>query len=186
MANAEGLARLWETKAFSDAVIVFTDSSHAVQQAARRHMAASVAAITAATSDGQQPAKSKAKTTAKGKKEGAKVKSCEIPAPEWPPGAVWFETHTAQLLAASKVFEKQLMDNTAMGDNQLYVYSSDGSMKRRLVLMGGIGKDKLDVTEPFMRLVYSQDLPADIKAQPEKLLQVSCFRVSTHECTQSI
>jgi hypothetical protein len=82
------------------------------------------------------------------------------------------EAHSLQLLSASKLFEKQLLDNAGMADNQLFVYSSDASSRRRVVLVGVEGQAQLDAAEPFMRLVYSQDLPADIKAQPEKLLQV--------------
>jgi len=168
MANAEGLSRAWETKALSDSVIVFSDLTPAVRRAVQAHMHA-------AEQEGDPtPAKKKAKTgRGKQQKQAAEPASREIAPPAWPARAVVIEAHSLQLLAASKVFEKQLLDHAELGaDHQLCLYSKDGRSKRRVVLVGVEDAALLDAAEPLMRLVYSQPLPADISTQPEKLLQI--------------
>lgn len=182
--NAEGLAQMWEHKVFSDAVICFTLHPKAAKSAVKAHMEQAEQQQGLVSTPPQRTTRGQAQKLAQQASDAAPMlsKLPMVSPPKWPEGAMVLETHTGQLLATSKVIQKQLLGQAMKADSQLRVYNENGTAFKHLVMVGLDSESMLSASEQFMRLTYCQDLPADIKTQPDTLLQVclsTCGRQHT-------
>jgi hypothetical protein len=160
-----GLWRLWESKAFSDAMVVFTTEPHAAKDAVQGHMAAVERRIKQNQGWFADPAASDAA-------------AIRVPV-AWPAASRVFHSHQFHMAASSKVFEKQLLDAADMSADQGLQVLSNGTWKRVLVV-GLDSPELLDAAEPLMHITYGSS--AGIQEQPDLLLQVCAgFNVSLHD-----
>mmetsp|Transcript_20580 Transcript_20580/g.52236 ORF Transcript_20580/g.52236 Transcript_20580/m.52236 type:complete len:542 (-) Transcript_20580:252-1877(-) len=166
--NGTALARLWETKAFSDVTVVFTQDPAAAKAAASTHMASAEAVLDVVSP--QKPRRTRGQAA---KQVQPVVHKYQMAAPAWPQGSIVVDAHTLQLLTASKVFEKQMLDNADMAaDRKLRVYSQDALSSKPLLVVGVDSAEMLQAVEPFMRLAYIQGVPADIMTRPDLVLLI--------------